>query len=199
MAYIMIITLCLASFSCKLKKRSGPPIQEENPALSLSAKPPIEEQIEDTQTAKTDMPAIEKTEPAAPLVQEKKIAISKLKTPNLSAKDKEYQKGLLALKEGQKEKAKQHFLNACQLGYYDACHKFAYQEHFAGNTANSLRFYRIACQEGSLKSCNNYALASEKLGLIEEAKDYYSKACLDKHQLSCTNLKRVLDEQEKPR
>ncbi len=85
------------------------------------------------------------------------------------------------------------YLQACQYGHKESCHKFGYYQQKEGNFANAIRFYKIGCNAGILKSCNNLGFGMEKSGNIESAKDYYSLACLRHHYRSCQNLTRVLN------
>lgn len=207
MTYITMLALVFSFTACKLKKRKGPPIAQEEPVASMPAKPNISNEFDKKQEVKEEVSVVESIQAEEKV--ESAIASKELVTEavqntqeELSAMEKIFQLGRQAFADGNVPMAKKHYLDACQLGHFHACHKFAYFEQQAGNATNALRFYKVACDQGIQKSCNNFALASEQLGMLEQAKNFYARACLDKHSLSCSNLKRVMElerSQESPR
>ena len=109
--------------------------------------------------------------------------------------DQSFRKAHALAKSGKVGAAKNLFLNICQAGHAHACHKFAWYEELAGNTANATRFYRAACDNGLGKSCNNLAFQFEQKKDYDKALDLYARGCKDKHEASCKSLKRIREEQ----
>ncbi len=105
-----------------------------------------------------------------------------------------YERGRGLLAKGQQSEGVEYFLASCQLGFVEACHKFAWHEERSGNPANAFRFYRIACDNGLNKSCNNIGFQLERQRKWDDALDYYARACLKQHSVSCDNLKRLRTE-----
>lgn len=93
---------------------------------------------------------------------------------------------------GNLHEAKNLYLESCQIGHKESCHKFAYYEQRAGNFANAQRFYQISCEAGILKSCNNLGYGMELVGRLESARNFYADACLNRHQAACKNLARII-------
>jgi hypothetical protein len=159
--------------------------------------------IEDagTKVAILDPEAAESTvqeavaEVKAPVSEEAVMKSGKADSKTMKALEAKFRKAQGLAKTGDVEAAKNLFLIACQSGHAHACHKFAWYEEQAGNTANASRFYRAACDNGLGKSCNNLAFQFEQTESYDQALELYAKGCKEKHQASCTSLKRIRDEQ----
>ncbi|RYZ57002.1 MAG: hypothetical protein EOP07_11110 [Proteobacteria bacterium] len=131
----------------------------------------------------------------APIAEEAVMKSGKVDSKTMKSLEAKFKKAQGLAKKGDVEGAKNLFLNACQSGHAHACHKFAWYEEQAGNTANASRFYRAACDNGLGKSCNNLAFQFEQSKVWDKALDLYAKGCMEKHEASCTSLKRIREEQ----
>ena len=73
-----------------------------------------------------------------------------------------YQKRLRLLVKKTKT-ASQAYLNACQYGNAQGCHKFGWQLQKSGNLKEQRNSYSYACKQGVKKSCNNIGFIVEKV------------------------------------
>jgi len=103
------------------------------------------------------------------------------------------------IKQDKENQAMDLYLDLCQAGKIEACHRFAFHLSRTGNQANASRFYQVSCKQGLSKSCNNLGWDSEKNGDLTKAVDYYSWACLRHHPGSCKNLMRANDKLKEAR
>lgn len=131
----------------------------------------------------------------APVSEEAVMKSGKVDSKTMKTLEAKFKKAQGLAKTGDVEGAKNLFLSICQSGHAHACHKFAWYEEQAGNTANASRFYRAACDNGLGKSCNNLAFQFEQSKAFDKALDLYAKGCMEKHEASCTSLKRIREEQ----
>ena len=102
-----------------------------------------------------------------------------------------YNEAIIAIREGELERAMAYYLSSCQLGWVHSCHRYGWHLERHGNHQNARQFYELACTRGILKSCNNIGAYAETTSNWSDAKNYYSLACLKRHDVACKNLVRV--------
>ena len=102
-----------------------------------------------------------------------------------------YQLAISEWKNRNWQKARNHYLTACQFGYARGCHRYGWHQQGIGNLTNAVRFYRFACKKGIAKSCNNMGWIAEKIKSFEQARNFYSMACMSKSRNGCANLTRI--------
>ncbi len=165
--------------------------EEENAAAQkVGAKVAMMEPAVENESAPEDGLKPEATEATeAPLIKSRRTDAKATKTLQ-----NQFKKARALGKAGNIEAAKNLYLRACQSGFAQACHKFAWYEEQAGNLANAARFYRAACDNGLGKSCNNLAFQFERQKIYDKALDLYSRGCSEKHEASCASLKRIREE-----
>ncbi|SMF20625.1 sel1 repeat family protein [Pseudobacteriovorax antillogorgiicola] len=200
---ILILAVAIGCMACEPKKSKNASAQKERVRGGLSAKAPpkkpiaeksIVEQIrEEAKSEQALVDDLEVPPPSDPSLSTEAPAPAKQDKTTPSYAERLFAHGRIAARNGKSDEARRYYLDACQLGYYEACHKFAYYEHKQGNFKNALRFYRLSCKHGILKSCNNMGFGLETMGQHEQAKDYYSRACLNQHEGACDSLRRVID------
>ena len=102
-----------------------------------------------------------------------------------------YLAAVSAIRAGNRSRARELYLQACQNGSVAGCHRYGYHLWDQGNVDGAVRFFVHACRRGIQKSCNNLGWIAEKAGKTGRAKDYYSIACMKKHSKACRNLRRL--------
>ncbi|MBC7658374.1 MAG: hypothetical protein H7249_01555 [Chitinophagaceae bacterium] len=172
----------------KAPTRDDEKVAVAEPQAAESTKPAEESAPDAKAMPSIDLPAKDEEPLAA-------VKTKQVDSKTAKALEIRFNKARNLAKVGKVEAAKSLFLDICQAGHAHACHKFAWYEELAGNTANATRFYRAACDNGLGKSCNNLAFQFEQKKNYDKALDLYAKGCMDKHEASCTSLKRIREGQ----
>ena len=197
---LLMFVVTTQLFTGCTKKRQNPSSEELIETIELSSvpedsgkaveaqpikEPSIEQAVVEEPGKQTDVQA---QAPAADIPAKKEKPAMK---QDKKMGDLYYQKGLEAARKKDFKTASQAYLNACQYGNAQGCHKFGWQLQKSGNLEGAAKFYSYACEKGVRKSCNNIGFIAEKSGKLEKAQDYYSWGCIKGYAGSCQSLKRV--------